>query len=193
MSWVKLHRDLIDSQCFAHQTTLKIWLWLLIKANHKDKFISLKAGRGYADIKIKRGQLLFGRHKAEESLDIDGNTIYKHIHKLENWGNILIDSNNQYSIITICKYDEYQTEDGEDEQQNNNQKISVENLKENQLLKTGVTTNKLDINKSESIDYNEDDSKNIIQVNNGVTTKEQQSNNEMATKWQRKSNEMATK
>jgi len=190
MSWVKLHRDLIESQCFAHQTTLKIWLWLLIKANHKNKFVSLKTGRGYTDVNIKRGQLLFGRHKAEESLDIDGNTIYKHIHKLEQWGNIVIESNNQYSIITICKYDEYQTNDGEDEQQNNNQTNYDENFKKKQLSETPITTNKSSSIKSESTNYDENENNNVQQSNNEIATKEQLNNNKVTTKWQRNGNEV---
>ena len=126
MSWIKLHRDIKDSQVFAHPTIFKIWCWLLIKAHHTEKHFSLKAGRGYTNVTIKRGQLLFGRHKAEEELDIDGSTIYRHIQTLEKWGNVIIESNNQYSIITICKYDEYQTNDGEDEQQINNERTTKE-------------------------------------------------------------------
>ncbi len=131
--WIKLHRDILESKCFAHPITLKIWIWLLAKAKHKPMVILLKVGRGNIEVEIERGQLIFGRFKAEEELSIDGSTIYKHIQKLQDWGNIIIDSNNQYSVITICKYDDYQTFLGEEEQPSNNQVTTKEQPSNNQV------------------------------------------------------------
>lgn len=136
MSWIKLHREVLDSNVFAHPTTFKIWCWLLIKANHKQKFVSMQTGRGFTEISVERGQFIFGRHKAETVLDIDGSTIYKHIQKLQDWGNIKIESNNQYSVITICKYDEYQTGDGEDEQPSSNQVTTKEQPSSSEVTQT---------------------------------------------------------
>ena len=141
MSWIKLYRDVLDSQVFAHPTTFKIWCWLLIKANHKQKFISMQVGRGFTEISVERGQFIFGRHKAESALDIDGSTIYKHIQKLQDWGNIKIESNSQYSIITICKYDEYQTNDGEEEQPSNNQVTAEEQPSNSGVTQTRIPKN----------------------------------------------------
>lgn len=108
MNFIKLHRDILESQAFCHPVTFKIWCWLLLKANFKDSFMLLKTGRGYAEIKVKRGQMIFGRFKAEEELNIDGSTIYKNLQKLEQWGNIKIETTNQCSIITIVNYNNYQ-------------------------------------------------------------------------------------
>jgi uncharacterized phage protein (TIGR02220 family) len=52
---------------------------------------------------------LFGRHAAEEELSINGSTIYMQIQKLKVENQISIKSNNQYSLITICNYDSYQS------------------------------------------------------------------------------------
>lgn len=131
--WIKLHRDILESKCFAHPTTLKIWIWLLMKAKHKKVIILLKVGKGEIEVELKRGQLIFGRFKAEDELNIDGSTIYKHIQKLQEWENILIESNNQYSIVTICKYDDYQTSLGEEEQVSNNQVATNEQPSSNQV------------------------------------------------------------
>jgi len=130
--WVKIHRDILESQVFASQTTLKIWIWLLLKAKYKDCFVSLKTGQGEQSIKIKRGQLLFGRFKAEKETGINGSTIYKHIQKLEQWGNILIESNNQYSLITIVKYNDYQNV----EEKSNNHVTTAEQLRNNYVTST---------------------------------------------------------
>lgn len=107
-TFILLSRSILDSEVFASQKLLKIWIWCLCKANHKDRFISLKIGRGERTIKVKRGQFLFGRHKAEEELYIDGSTIYKAMKRLELLKNISIKSNNQYSVVTVCNYNTYQ-------------------------------------------------------------------------------------
>jgi uncharacterized phage protein (TIGR02220 family) len=106
--FILLSRNILDSDVFASQKLLKIWVWCLCKANFKDKTIPLKVGKGETIISVKRGSFVFGRHKAEEELFIDGSTIYKSIKKLEEMEMIKINSNNQYSIITINKYDTYQ-------------------------------------------------------------------------------------
>jgi len=107
-TYILLSRSLLNSEVFASQKLLKIWIWCLLKANYKDNFVPLKVGKGERTIEVKRGQFLFGRFKAEEELFIDGSTIYKAIKKLAEIGNISIQSNNQCSVITISNYDTYQ-------------------------------------------------------------------------------------
>lgn len=106
--FIALSRTLLESEVFASQKMLKIWIWCLLKANHKSRFVPLKIGKGETAVKVERGQFLFGRFKAEEELFIDGSTIYKIMQKLEQIGNIEIKSSNQYSIITISNYNDYQ-------------------------------------------------------------------------------------
>ena len=77
MSFIKIDRDILNSYCFANSNHLKIWLWLLVKANYKVAYVSLKIGKGCTTIKIDRGQLVFGRFKAEEELGLDGSLIYR--------------------------------------------------------------------------------------------------------------------
>jgi len=105
---ILISRALIDSEVFASEKLLKIWIWLLIKANFRERQVPIKIGAGQSVVTIKRGQLLFGRLSAENELFIDGSTIYKCIKKLETLKNIEIKSNSHYSIITICNYDHYQ-------------------------------------------------------------------------------------
>ena len=107
-TYILLARSIIESDVFASQKLLKIWIWCLCKASHTDRPVPLKVGKGETTVKLKRGQFIFGRHKAEYELCIDGSTIYKAMQNLQKMGNISIKSNNQYSIITIANYDTYQ-------------------------------------------------------------------------------------
>ena len=157
--YINLHRTLIDSMIFSSQTGLKIWIWLLLKASFKKRYVSLKIGKGETIVTIERGQLLFGRYKAEEELCIDGSTVYKWIKKLEENDMISIKSNNQYSIITICNYDAYQGENTNEEQPSNNQVTTKEQQSnsrvtaEEQQSNTYNKVNKVNkVNKDNNID-----------------------------------------
>lgn len=121
MSFIKLDRNIIDSYCFANPNHLKIWLWLLVKANFKKNYVPLQIGKGTTTILVDRGQLIFGRFVAEKELKMNGSMIYRILKKFEELGQINIEANNQYSVITICKYDSYQSNNLESEQQTNNQ------------------------------------------------------------------------
>lgn len=164
--WIKLHRALLNSFVFAHPTTLKIWVWLLLKANHRHKYTVCKVGFGFQDIELQPGQLKFGRAEAEEELCINGNTIYKHLHKLKDAGNILIESNNHFSIITICNWETYQSENGTEitakEQHGNNSQVTTrKSIEFNETIEDKLST-----------DYLEKEQPS----NNRVTTEQQQSN-----------------
>lgn len=121
MSYIKLDRDLLYSYSFANPNHLKIWIWLLIKANFKTAYIALNVGKGFKTIEVKRGQLIFGRNKAEDELGLNGSLIYRTLQLFEELGQINIEVNSHYSVITICKYDSYQSNSDEVEQAMNNQ------------------------------------------------------------------------
>lgn len=128
--WIKLHRGLLDSQIFASEKGLKIWVWILLKANHKERFVPIKIGRGESILNVKRGSFIFGRFSAEEELCIDGSTIYKWIKKMEELGMIELESNSHYTILTVCKFNEYNDLETEKvtavEQPSSNQVAAVE-------------------------------------------------------------------
>lgn len=108
--YIKLHRQIMDSWVFTDPISLKIWVWLLSKSSIQNQVVSLKIGKGFTNISIERGQLIFGRNAASEVLDIPAKTIERHLLKFQNDGMIIKKSTNQYSVITICKYDTYQGE-----------------------------------------------------------------------------------
>lgn len=114
--YIKLHRQLLDSLQFQNPNYLKVWVWMLLKANYKPKTVSVKVSKGYTDVSIQRGQFIFGRHKASVELDMDDSMVYRIVMVFQKASAIEVKSNNQYSIITICKYDDYNSKDEIDEQ-----------------------------------------------------------------------------
>ena len=128
--YFKVYRKILESQVFAHQTALKIWIWCLAKVTFKDRFVPLKSGKGTITVALKPGQFIFGRFTAEEELNIDGSTVYKWIQKFASpdFDMITIESNNQYSIITLCNWEQYNTTTEEEvttEEQPSNSQVTA--------------------------------------------------------------------
>jgi len=157
----KVHRKILDSQVFAHQTALKIWIWCLAKVTFKERFVSLKVGKGETTIKLNPGQFIFGRFKAEEELNIDGSTIYKWMQKFstKEFDMITIKSNNQYSIITLNNWERYNIINGNEEQPCNNCVTTAEQPCNNcvttaEQLHNNCVTQTRKIKKDNNIIYN---------------------------------------
>jgi len=124
--WIKVHRRLLNSDVWENPQTLKVWMWLLLKANYKDKQVSIKIGTGFEDVLVKRGKVLFGRKTASKELKMSESATYRSIKKLSSIGKITVKSNSHYSIITICKYEHYQSVKDESEQQMNSNRTAPE-------------------------------------------------------------------
>lgn len=147
----QIHRQIFESWIFADDKALKIFLWLLGKARHKDGVIPLKVGKGMQYIKLKRGQMIFGRFAAEEALFYNGSLIYRKMQKMQDDETIIVESNNQYSIVTICKYEEYQTPIGT-ERTTNEQPTNKERTANEQGTNTNKTVNKVNNEKNDKED-----------------------------------------
>ena len=162
MNYVKLTREIIEHPVFVHQVALKIWIWCLLRASYKDRAVSFKVSRGDTLVKIKAGQFIFGRFKAEEELGIDGSSIYRWIQKFstKEWDLIKIEPNNQYSIITICNWDKYQQIQPSNEQPMNNQRTTDEQP---------MNTNKNSITSKECI-WRKNFDEYLINCKKGFTT-----------------------
>ena len=143
--FIKLPRNLLDEKIFADPTGLKIYIWMLCKASYKKRFISLKAGKGETTVELNPGQFVTGRYKAAEALSLSGSTFYRWMKKLEKeYGLIKTKSNNQYTIVTICEWDDYQNENKKSEQQMNSERTTNEQR---------MNTNKKDNNEKEMSFY----------------------------------------
>jgi len=123
--WIKLHRKLLDSRVFANEGLLRLWLYCLCRANHKTTYVYIQTGKGNTEVKVNAGEFIFGRNSVSKDLKMNPSTLYKRMKKLENIGNVNIKSNTHYSIVSICKWEVYQSSDNEKqhakEQPSNNQ------------------------------------------------------------------------
>ena len=152
--FIKLHRTILNSEVFQNEALLKVWIWCLLKASYKNYSYSIRAGKGTAVIDLEPGQFVFGRKTAALELKMTEGGLYERILKLKNSGNITVESNNRFSIITIVKWNTYQdcigignseNMDEKNQQQSNSKSNNKTNSKSN-----SKTNNKNDQNAYEN-------------------------------------------
>ena len=113
MSFIKLDRKIAEWEWFTDSNTLKLWIYLLVNAQYQDS--------SYKGIEVKRGQLITGRKKLAEQLEMSEQQIRTCLDHLQATNEITIKPTNKYSVITIEKYGLYQGDDDGNNQQNNQQ------------------------------------------------------------------------
>lgn len=120
--YIKLDRKLLNWGWFKNGDMLKLWVYLLLTAQHQDTLVN--------GIFLNRGQVLFGRKQASKDTGISEQSVRTCITRLKSTNEITTISTNKYTIITILKYDEYQ---------NNNKKTTTKTT--NKLTNNQPTTN----------------------------------------------------
>ena len=127
--WIKIHRKLLDWEWYDEPNVMRLFLHLLLKANHKDK--------SYRGTLIKTGMLLTGRDLLAKETGLSIQQIRTAINKLKSTNEITIKTNKQGSIIQIVKYAEYQivTNVVTNKQPDSNQQVTTnKNVKKEKKL-----------------------------------------------------------
>jgi DNA-binding transcriptional MerR regulator len=130
--WIKIHRKFLDWEWFNKSEAVHLFMYLVLKANHKD-------GQ-WQGIDIKKGQFITSFGKISTDTGISLQTIRTLLKKFEKSNEINIQTTNKYSVVTICKYECYQKET----ETTNEQLTNKQQTTNNQL-----TTNKNDKNNKE--------------------------------------------
>ena len=134
--WIKLHRGFTKFEWYQDANTVRVFLHLLITANHK------KAK--WQGNTIDRGQLITSRGHLSRDLGMTVQVVRTSLAKLEKTENITIKTTSKFTLLSICNYDTYQSE-GSENNQRVNQQLTIKQPAVNQQL----TINKNDKNKKE--------------------------------------------
>lgn len=118
--WIKLHRKIVDSPIWNDPHYLKLWLYCLMKATHKDREVII----GNQVIKLTPGEFITGRKSLADDLNdgvkaklkLNELTWWRYLNCLERMQMLNIKKTNKYSIVSIVNWHEYQ----ETEHQMNN-------------------------------------------------------------------------
>lgn len=98
--WIKLHRKFLKWEWFEDPKMIKMFLYILLNANHEDK--------RWKGRLILRGQIVTGRLQLAKTLNLSEQEIRTCITRLKSTNEITSESCPQYTVITIVNYDQYQ-------------------------------------------------------------------------------------
>ena len=103
--WVKLHRQLLNWEWYNDVNTTRVFLHLLIVANHKDN--------KWRGIDIKRGQRLTSISALASETNLSIKNIRTSIKRLKSTNEVASHSTAQHTVFTMVNYDLYQEEANE--------------------------------------------------------------------------------
>ena len=123
--FVSVHRKLMNNPIWSDPHYVKLWMYCLFQASHKQHEQLV----GNNMITLERGQFITGRHSLADDLNsgmkpkqkLNEKTWFRYLNNLEKWGMLTIKSTNKYSVVTIDKYDFYQTPGNNYDQQTDQQ------------------------------------------------------------------------
>ncbi len=110
---IKIDRKILNWEWYSDYKMVHLFIHLLIKANYKENT--------WQQVTVKRGQLITGVQKLSTNTGLTMSQIRTCLSKLQMTGEIALKMTNKYTIITICKYDTYQSEKSSDSKQNSKQ------------------------------------------------------------------------
>ena len=125
--FVKLPRDFLNWRWFSDANVLKVYIYLLLNAAFKTT--------EWKNETLQKGQLITGRKKLAEAVNISESMVTRILKKLESTGDISLKSNNKYTVITLLKWGKMQGDDyffankrTTNEQQSNNNRTQYKNV-----------------------------------------------------------------
>lgn len=98
--FISIHRKIIKWQWYTDATVSRVFIHLLLLANHEDNM--------WRGITVKRGQLITSYRHLAEALGLSSETVHRAVKKLENTGELSTKPNARYTIITLFNYNRYQ-------------------------------------------------------------------------------------
>jgi DnaD/phage-associated family protein len=143
--WISVHRKIMDSAVWQDPDLLRLWMYCLMKATHKEK----EQVVGKQIVQLKPGEFVTGRFSLSDDYNKDlpkskkvpSPTLWRWMKKLETLGNLNINSSNKYSVVSIVNYELYQRELTRNEQQNEQQVNNRRSTDEQQMITNNKDNN----------------------------------------------------
>jgi len=117
--WIKIHRQLLDWEWYDEPNTFRLFMHLLLKANHKPK--------NYRGVNINTGEVMTGYNLLAEQTGLTVQKVRTALTNLKATNEITIKTSNKGTVIQIVKYVDYQvaTSKTTNEQQTDNKRITT--------------------------------------------------------------------
>jgi|TARA_R110000744_G_scaffold299562_1_gene408977 hypothetical protein len=128
--WIKLHRQLTEWEWYDDINTSRLYIHLLLTANHKDN--------NWRGITIKRGSRLTSLDKLSSETSLSVSKIRTSVKKLILTDEIASESHTQHTVFIVKNYESYQGDDKQidnpvtNESQTNDKPIATNNNVKNE-------------------------------------------------------------
>jgi hypothetical protein len=99
METFPLYRSILNWEWFKDQNILQLYIYCLIKAKETDTF--------YKGIEVKRGSFVTTLKDISEETGLSMRQTRTAIERLKTTRNLTSKTTNKFTILTICKYDDY--------------------------------------------------------------------------------------
>jgi|GEM_PF-1749687 len=136
--WVKLHRSILEWEWYDDTNVFRLFIHLILTANYEDK-----KWRGKI---IKKGQLATSVAKLSEATGLTPKMVRGAIKKLEKSQDLVTKGANNYTLITVCNYSEYQSLENDEGKRKANEGQSKGEPQGNQRATTKEVKKEEDIN-----------------------------------------------
>lgn len=132
--WVKLHRAVCESAVFDDAEILRLWVYILVNAAHKDHD-TIYQGK---IVHIKKGEFVTGRKILAREFKLSESKIYRMLTTLAELGNIEIKSNNKFSVVSVVNWAKYQddSENLNNKRTSNEQQLNIKRTSNEQQTNT---------------------------------------------------------
>lgn len=130
---IKIFRKMLGWEWYDETNTVRVFLHCLLRASWKDNY--------WRGILVKRGSFITSRNHLAKELNLSEQEIRTALEHLESTNEITKSTSAKYTVITVVKYDDYQTNN----QVNNQQTTSKSPTKQpsiNQVSTTDEESNK---------------------------------------------------
>jgi hypothetical protein len=117
--WIKLHRQILEWEWYSDNNCFRLFLHLLLKANHKEK--------RFKGIELKVGSIVSSRDLLARETGLSSQQIRTALNKLISTNEITSKTSSQGTILQIVSYEKYQVATNEitNEQPTSNQRVTT--------------------------------------------------------------------
>ncbi len=127
--FIFLHRRFLDWEWYGEPNMVALFIHILLSANYEAK--------RWKGIEIERGQFITSLQSLSDAIGVSVMKVRTCLKRLEETGEITTKTTNKYSVITICKYDSYQSQNSDankqitNNQQTDNKQITIKQQSNN--------------------------------------------------------------
>jgi|TARA_R100001530_G_scaffold10633_1_gene10469 hypothetical protein len=101
--WIKIHRKLLDWEWLDDMKTFKLFMYLLLTVNYEDK--------KWQGVEVKAGQKITSVANLASATRLTSQNVRTSLNRLKSTNELTIKTTNRFTIITVCKWSEYQLEE----------------------------------------------------------------------------------